>query len=70
MCGILSPHKAAILLLLDKCTSIKFLCFPFTFANGFNDLTTPAPFVHRLPAPPAKDTIASSPFFRDFKPVL
>src|SRR5262245_64508044 len=36
--------------------------FPYT--TLFRSLTTPAPWVHRLPAPAASDTTATSPLAR------
>ena len=40
---------------------MKVRCRPPSLQNGFSALTTPAPWVQRLPAPPASETTATAP---------
>ena len=40
---------------------MKLRCLPPNRQKGFSALTTPAPFVQRLPAPPANETTATIP---------
>ena len=52
------PASRPMRRLLARCTSRKLRCWPPSRQKGLSALTTPAPWVQRLPAPPASVTTA------------
>ena len=60
-CGSGVPHSRPVRRLRARWTSIKLRCLPPNRQKGLSALTTPAPFVQRLPAPPANETTATLP---------
>ena len=62
------PDSRATRRLLARWTSMKVRCVPPSLQNGCRALTTPAPCVQRLPAPPASVTTATSPVCQRFQP--
>src|ERR1041385_8800224 len=60
-CGSAWPQARPMRMLFARCTSMKLRWRPPSLQNGLSAFTTPAPFVHRLPIPPASVTTATRP---------
>ena len=59
--GTSAPKRAAVRRPLARWISMKLRYLPWKRQKGCRALTTPAPRVQRLPAPPAKASTAASP---------
>ena len=70
MWGMGVPASRPVLRLLARWVSMNERWRPPSLQNGCSALTTPAPWVQREPAPAARVTTATSPFFKAARPFL